>query len=246
MSAELDVTRKIQQMLLPKDLELKEVIGLDIAGFMEAAEEVGGDYYDVLQHEGRVKIGIGDVTGHGLESGVLMIMVQTAVRTLLAYNEPDPVRFLSAINSAIYDNVQRMKCDKNASLALLDYHEGILKLSGQHEEMIVVRCNGSVERFDTIDLGFPIGLDANIAEFVAETIVQLHSGDVVVLYTDGITEAENMDKVLYGLERLIEVIQINWQQTATEIRHAVIDDVRSHIGEQKVFDDITLLVLKQK
>lgn len=246
MSAELDVTRKIQQMLLPKDRELKEVIGLDIAGFMEAADEVGGDYYDVLQHEGRVKIGIGDVTGHGLESGVLMIMVQTAVRTLLAYNEPDPVRFLSAINSAIYDNVQRMKCDKNASLALLDYEEGMLKLSGQHEEMIVVRCNGSVERFDTIDLGFPIGLDANIAEFVAETIVQLHSGDVVVLYTDGITEAENMEKMLYGLERLIEVIQISWQRTAAEIRHAVINDVRSHIGEQKVFDDITLLVLKQK
>ena len=246
MSAEIDVTRKIQQMLLPKDGELNEVVGLDIAGFMESADEVGGDYYDVLQHEGRVKIGIGDVTGHGLESGVLMIMVQTAVRTLLAYNEPDPVRFLSAINSAIYDNVQRMKCDKNASLALLDYHEGILKLSGQHEEMIVVRCNGSVERFDTIDLGFPIGLDANIAEFVAETVVQLYSGDVVVLYTDGITEAENMEKVLYGLERLIEVIQINWQQTATDIRHAVIDDVRSHIGEQKVFDDITLLVLKQK
>ena len=246
MSAEIDVTRKIQQMLLPKDGELNEVIGLDIAGFMESADEVGGDYYDVLQHEGRVKIGIGDVTGHGLESGVLMIMVQTAVRTLLAYNEPDPVRFLSAINSAIYDNVQRMKCDKNASLALLDYHEGMLKLSGQHEEMIVVRCNGSVERFDTIDLGFPIGLDANIAEFVAETLVQLYSGDVVVLYTDGITEAENMEKVLYGLDRLIEVIQINWQRTATEIRHAVIDDVRSHIGEQKVFDDITLLVLKQK
>jgi serine phosphatase RsbU (regulator of sigma subunit) len=56
----------------------------------------------------------------------------------------------------------------------------------------------------------------------------------VVLYTDGITEAENMAQVLYGLERLIEVIQINWQRTASEIRHAVIDDVRSHIGEQKV------------
>lgn len=157
MSAELDVTRKIQQMLLPKDRELKAVIGLDIAGFMESADEVGGDYYDVLQQDGRVKIGIGDVTGHGLESGVLMIMVQTAVRTLLAYNEPDPVRFLSAINRAIYDNVQRMKSDKNASLALLDYEAGMLKLSGQHEEMIVVRCNGSVERFDTIDLGFRSG-----------------------------------------------------------------------------------------
>jgi len=174
-----------------------------------------------------------------------MIMVQTAVRTLLAYNEPDLVRFLSAVNRAIYDNMQRMKCDKNASLALLDSQEGMLKLSGQHEEMIVVRCNGSVERFDRIDLGFPIGLDVDITEFVAET-VQLYTGDVVVLYTDGITEAENIDQVLYGLERLIEVIQINWQRTASEIRYAVIDDVRSHIGEQKVLDDITLLVLKQK
>ncbi len=246
MSAELDVTRKIQQMLLPKDRELKAVIGLDIAGFMESADEVGGDYYDVLQQDGRVKIGIGDVTGHGLESGVLMIMVQTAVRTLLAYNEPDPVRFLSAINRAIYDNVQRMKSDKNATLALLDYEEGMLKLSGQHEEMIVVRSNGSVERFDTIDLGFPIGLDVDITEFVAEKMVQLYKGDVVVLYTDGITEAENMDKMLYGLERLIDVIQMNWQRTASEIRYAVIDDVRSHIGKQKIFDDITLLILKQK
>ena len=246
MSAELDVTRKIQQMLLPKERELKEVIGLDIAGFMESADEVGGDYYDVLQHQGRVKIGIGDVTGHGLESGVLMIMIQTAVRSLLASNERDPVRFLSAINSVIYDNMQRMNCEKNASLALLDYEEGMLKLSGQHEEMIVVRCNGCVERFDTIDLGFPIGLDVHISQFVAEEIVALHSGDVVVLYTDGITEAKNMDKLLYGVERLIEVIEINWQRSAAEIRHAVINDVRSHIGQQKVFDDITLLVLKQK
>ena len=167
MISELDLTRKIQQMLLSKNRELKEVLGLDIAEFMEAAEEAGGDYYDVLQHKGRVKIGMDDVREHGWENGVLMIMVQTAVRTWLAYNEPEPVKFLSAINSVIYDNVQRMKLDKNASFALLDYQQGMLKLSGQHEEMIVVRCKGCVEGFDTIDLGFPIGLDAEIAKFVA-------------------------------------------------------------------------------
>jgi sigma-B regulation protein RsbU (phosphoserine phosphatase) len=167
MISELDLTRKVQQMLLSKDRKLKEVIGLDIAGFMEAAEEAGGDYYDVLQHKGRVKIGMDDVREHGWESGVLMIVVQTAVRTWLADNEPEQVKFLSAINSVIYDNVQRMKLDKNASFALLDYQQGMLKLSDQHEEMIVVRCNGCVEGFDTIDLGFPIELDAEIAKFVA-------------------------------------------------------------------------------
>jgi len=167
MTSELDLTRKIQQMLLSKDREIKEVIGLDIAGFMEAAEEAGGEYYDVLQHKGRGKIGMDDVREHGWESGILMIMVQTAVRTWLAYNEPESVKILSAINSVIYDNVQRMKLDKNVSFALLDYQQGMLKLSGQHEEMIVVRCKGCVEGFDTIDLGFPIGLDAEIAKFVA-------------------------------------------------------------------------------
>jgi PAS domain S-box-containing protein len=112
MSSELDVTRKLQQMILPKDKELALIVGLDIAGFMEPADEVGGDYYDVLQQNGRIKIGIGDVTGHGLESGMLMIMVQTAVRTLLQSEENDPVRFLDILNRTIYGNVQRMSSDK--------------------------------------------------------------------------------------------------------------------------------------
>src|SRR5919202_1588249 len=245
MISELDFNRKIQQILLPKDREIKEIIGLDIARFMEAAEEVGADYYDVLLHKGRVKIGRDNVTGHGWESGVLMIVVQVAFPTWLADNEPEQVKILSAINRVIYDRVQRLKFDKNASLALLDYQQGMLKLSSQHEEMIVVGCNGCVERFDRLDLGFQSGLDAEIAEFFVETSMQLYSGDVVVRYTDGITEAENMDKLLYGLDRLIEVIKMNWQRSGAEIRDAVIKGLRSHIGEQKVFDDITLLGLKQ-
>ncbi|NJL43050.1 MAG: SpoIIE family protein phosphatase, partial [Pseudanabaena sp. SU_2_4] len=149
MSAELDVTRQLQQMILPKDAELKLIEGLDIAGFMEPAAEVGGDYYDVLQHNGKVMIGIGDVTGHGLASGVVMIMAQTAVRTLLAVGETDPVKFLSALNQAIYGNTRRMESYKNMTLALLDYESGVLSLSGQHEELIIVRNNGKIERFDT-------------------------------------------------------------------------------------------------
>ncbi len=246
MGAELEITRKIQQMILPKDYELAQISGLDIAGFMKPASEVGGDYYDVLQSKGTIKIGIGDVTGHGLESGVLMLMVQTAVRTLLENNETDYRKFLDTLNRTIYNNVQRMNSDKNLSLSLLDYQEGTLHLSGQHEEMIVVRKEGAIERIDTIDLGFPIGLEADITDFISQIEIQLHSGDGVVLYTDGITEAENMEKVLYGMERLCEVISNNWQKSAVEIRQAVIEDLQRHIGEQKVYDDITLLVLKQK
>ncbi|MDM8561223.1 two-component regulator propeller domain-containing protein [Candidatus Parabeggiatoa sp. HSG14] len=245
LSTELDITRRLQQMLLPTEKELKQIDGLDIAGFMEPADEVGGDYYDVLQHSGRILFGIGDVTGHGLESGALAIMVQSSVRTLLANNETDPVKFFSALNQMVFHNVQRMNVEKSLTLALVDYKENQLYISGQHEEVIVVR-NGELELIDTIDLGFPIGLDDNIADFIAEAKISLNTGDVVVLYTDGITEAENLNKQMYEQERLCEVIQQNWQQTAHEIQKAVIEDVRQFIGEQKVYDDITLLVLKKK
>lgn len=246
MSAELEITSQLQKMLLPKDHELSQIPGLEIAGFMEPADQVGGDYYDVLANNGAAKIGIGDVTGHGLESVVLMLMVQTAIRTLQESNETDPVRFLDVLNRTIYKNVERINTDKNLTLALLDYHQGQLNISGQHEEMVVVRVSGEVERVETMDLGFPIGLDLEIADFIAQEQVQLHSGDVAVLYTDGITEAEDINGVQYGIERLCKMVKCYRQRSATEINEAVIRDLRQYIGAQKVFDDITLVVLKQK
>ena len=245
MKSELDITRRLQQMILPKSSELESVKGLDIAGFMEPADEVGGDYYDVLNDNGSVKIGIGDVTGHGLESGMLMLMVQTAVRTLQEVQETNPVKFMDVLNRTIYKNIQRMDSGKNLTLSLIDYNEGELKLTGQHEEVILVRSNGELELLDTTDLGFPIGLDDEIADFVDQQKIRLNIGDVAVLFTDGITEAEDLHGNLYGIDKLCEVIKQNRHLSAADIKDAVIEDLRSHIGLQQVFDDITLLVLKQ-
>jgi NO-binding membrane sensor protein with MHYT domain/serine phosphatase RsbU (regulator of sigma subunit) len=244
MGAELNVARQIQQMILPNAEEL-EIDGLDIAGYMDAADEVGGDYYDVLNTDGVVTLGIGDVTGHGLESGILMLMAQTAVRTLKEIREVDPIRFLDALNRTLYKNVQRMNSEKSLTLALLNYSEGLVSISGQHEEIIIVRQSGEIERVDTMDLGFPIALDDDIADFISHISIELHPGDGVVLYTDGIPEAYDINKKQYGLEPMCEVISQNWHLSAEEIKQAVIEDVRRHIGTQKVFDDITLLVLKR-
>ncbi len=246
MTAELDLLRRMQQLILPKPEELAAVVDLEIAGYMEPADEVGGDYYDVLAHEGVVTIAIGDVTGHGLESGLLMVMAQTAVRTLKEIREADPVVFLDTLNRTIYKNIQRMNVNKNLTLAILNYADGKFVLSGQHEEAIVVRAGGKIERIDTIDLGFPIGLDDEIADFIDRTYLQLNSGDVLALYTDGITEAENLAGEFYSLERLCAILSQNWQHSAAAIKTAAIADLRQHIGKQKVYDDITLVILKQK
>ena len=246
MSAELDFVGQMQHLILPTPDELAAIDSLDIAAFMEPADEVGGDYYDVLHTDGVVTIGIGDVTGHGLESGILMVMTQAAVRTLQEIRESDPVRFLDTLNRTLYQNMQRMHSDKNLTLALLTYAHGHVSISGQHEEAIIVRHGGAIERIDTIDLGFPLGLEADIAEFIRHTSVALHPGDGVVLYTDGITEAADIHQRLYGIERLCTVISQHWAGTAHDIQAAVIADVQCHIGAQKVFDDITLVVAKQR
>jgi phosphoserine phosphatase RsbU/P len=185
-----------------------------------------------------------NVTGHGLESGVLMIMAQTAIRALAAANDAAPATFLNAVNQAIYQDAQRMSPGKNLTLSLLDYRDEQLWLTGQHEEVLVVRANG-IERIDTIDLGFPLGMVDDITEFVAQIPIHLASGEGVVLYTDGVIEAENVQQQLYGLERLMAQIQHHWQQSAIDIRRAIIADVQQHIGDRAVLDDITLVVLKK-
>jgi phosphoserine phosphatase RsbU/P len=245
LGAELDVARQLQLMVLPAARELKEIPSLDIAGYMKPADEVGGDYYDVLRNNGMVKIGIGDVTGHGLESGVLMLMVQTAVRTLLASNEMDPRRFLNIVNKVVYQNAQRIKTDKNLTLSLLDYEDGTLKLTGQHEEVIIVRSDGVLERVDTSNLGLPIGLDLDISEFISHIDLKIDPGDVVTLFTDGITEAEDGKRQQYGVQRLCDVILKNHTQKSEQIKESIIQDVMSHIGDNKIYDDITVLVIKR-
>ena len=246
LSTEVEITRKLQQMLLPATKELLQIDTLDIACFMEPADEVGGDYYDVLQHDQGIRVGIGDVTGHGLESGMVMLMVQMGIRTLLASREFDATRILSTLNRAIFANIARMKTDKSLSLAILDFQDGKVRVTGQHEEIIVVRKGGEIERLDTMELGFPIGLDDNIDHLIDETHIHLQPGDGIVLYTDGITEAENIAKQQYEMERLCAVIAHHWSKSAAAIRDAITDDVYQFIGQQKIYDDITLLVIKQR
>ncbi|MCC5810521.1 MAG: PP2C family protein-serine/threonine phosphatase [Ectothiorhodospiraceae bacterium] len=253
LGAELDVSRRIQQILLPSTAELDEIHELDIATYMEPAEEVGGDYYDILRHDQGVRIGIGDVTGHGLESGVVMLMTQSAVRTTLASREADMSRVMEVLNNTIYNNVQRMGSGKNLTLALLDYESaegngperGQLRISGQHETVIVVRSDGRVEIIDTDELGFPIGLVEEVVQFVNETRLTLQRDDVVVLYTDGITEAADEQHGLYGHDRLVEIIVAHHGESAEAIKDAIIADVKRHMGTQTLYDDLTLVVLKQ-
>jgi sigma-B regulation protein RsbU (phosphoserine phosphatase) len=246
LGAELAVAKQIQMMVLPRAGELEAIPGVEIAAYMRPADEVGGDYYDVLQNGSHVKIGIGDVTGHGLESGVLMLMVQSVARALQETGEGDPRKFLDRLNRAIHKNIERTNTDKHLSLAFLDFEHGQVTLSGQHEEVLVIRVDGKVERIDTIDLGLPVGLERDILPFIATRDIPFNCGDVIVLHTDGVTEAENQEGKLFGLERLCKSASDHHGGSAEEIKTGIIEDLMAHIGSQKIHDDITLVIMRHR
>jgi len=246
LSAELDIARQLQMMVLPPESETDAIPDLDIACFMEPADEVGGDYYDVLQVGDSTYLSIGDVTGHGLSSGVVMLMAQTAFLTLSQSGERSIDRILAVLNQVLYRNILRIHENKNMTLAVIQYKQQKFNVVGQHESVILCRNDGTIEVIDTIDLGFPVGLEEDIAEFIFSEQIRLTPGDVMLLYTDGITEAENQNNQYFGMDKLTDLLLQYHELDAKGIVDGIIKAVYEFIGTAPIYDDITMMVIKQK
>ena len=248
MSAELDVAKQLQMMVLPSDQEIKatkQFEEIDVACFMSPADEVGGDYYDILPLKNdKILIGIGDVTGHGLSSGVLMLMAQTAIRTL-SIDELGMEEFLNRVNYVFYQNAQRIDASKNMTMALIFAHQNKYTIVGQHESVIICRKSGEIEEIETINLGFYVGMEPDISSFTNTHSFEMEKDDVMVLYTDGVTEAINSQKEEFGTENLMKFIQKYYQLNAQKIVDGIHQDLLNYIGDAVIHDDISLVVIKQ-
>lgn len=248
LGTELEVAQRIQAMILPKPEELAAIEGLEVAATMRPATEVGGDLYDVLPcPNGITYLVIGDVTDHGLASGVVMLMAQAAIRSCLETTSAGLCQTLASVNSLIYNNVQKRMGDfRNLTLSLLQHQDGHLKIAGQHECVILLRHGAATaEVINTESLGFFVGMVDNIETMVREIQVEFRPGDLLVLHTDGVTEAENAAKQQFGLDRLIEALIAARHKSPKEIVGALDQSVSDWMGSAPMFDDITLVVVRK-
>jgi serine phosphatase RsbU (regulator of sigma subunit) len=250
MGMELDVARQIQTMILPFQGDFDQCQDLEVAARMDTATEVGGDFYEVLpQEDGSTYFGIGDVTDHGLQSGIVMLMTQSAIRSLLDGGHIKLQDALNQINMILYKNIQdRMNDRRNLTLSLLHYANGKVRITGQHESVILLRHNESAAiQIDTLDLGMYVGLtNDSFEDFISETSFDFHKDDIMLLYTDGATEAENEDKKLFGVDRLMNVLEKNRQKSSKEIVNEITKEIYHFIGKKQILDDISLVVVKRK
>ena len=153
---------------------------------------------------------------------------------------------MAILNRVIYQNIVRINENKSMTLAAIRYQDRKFSLVGQHESVLICRNDGQIEEIDTIDLGFPIGLESDIADFIASTQFELEPEDTLLLYTDGITEAENDAGEMYMLERLMAGLAQYHKESAKEIMEKILADLYAYIGETRVYDDISIVVIKQE
>ena len=203
---EVEIAARLQASILPPPLPTP---GLDIAARMLTASEVGGDYYDVQPVEGACWIGIGDVAGHGLGAGVIMLMIQSMAAALVqAAPRAQPGALLASLNRVLYDNVRnRLGRSEHATLTLLRVDDdGAVTCAGAHQDIIVRRAaTGRCECVATP--GTWVGLVGGVEGHMPEARFALAPGDAMVLYTDGVTEAASEGGELFGLGRLCAAIE---------------------------------------
>ncbi|AXR68702.1 PP2C family protein-serine/threonine phosphatase [Leptospira mayottensis] len=239
---EMQLAKMIQTALLPR----KSNIGhYEVAALMVPTDSVGGDYYDIIDApNGEKWVGIGDVSGHGVESGLIMMMAQTAIQAIVQQKKMlNPSEVLNEANRVIKENIARLGTDRYMTMMLFRLEDNYLVVSGKHMDLMIYRAQEKkVEMIPTT--GSWLGIVDNLGDVLEDHRVPMSVGDIVLLYTDGITEARNQSDELFGEERLIKLLESNaklpLRQLGTEIFSKVTD------FEKVQSDDMTLLLLKNK
>jgi sigma-B regulation protein RsbU (phosphoserine phosphatase) len=243
LERELEIAQRIQTSILPQRLEAP---GLEVAAAMRTASEVGGDYYDFLPVPGGVWLGIGDVAGHGLTAGLVMLMVQSIVAALARERvDAPPSELVARLNEVLYDNIRhRLEQDEHVTFTLLRFHDGgRLVFAGAHEEIVVWRA--ATRRCELIATpGTWLGAVPAIARFTPDTEQALAVGDVMLLYTDGVTEAMSAAGEQLGIDRLCAALEEAAAGSVEEIRDHLLATTSAWAPVQR--DDVTLLVIRHK
>ena len=234
---ELALARRVMAGLLPRRTPV--LPGFDVAGAHETSREVGGDYYEFIPlGDDRWGIAIADVVGKGVAAALLVAAVRASLFALVSHELAQRV-ILRRANRFFHESVEEGKFVTLFYTVLDVPSRRCIYVNAGHLPPIILRHKGDVELME--EGGVPLGLFEDPR--YREGFVHLEGGDVLALYTDGITEAADARDEPYGVERMIATLHRHRTRSAVEICDAVIADVCRHAGPQPQ-DDRTLVVLK--
>jgi serine phosphatase RsbU (regulator of sigma subunit) len=240
LANELAVASEIQLRLHPASPP--PIPGYDLIGVSFPCYEVGGDYFDFIEkRDGRYVVALGDVSGKGTGAALLMSSVHAAVRAQ-ATTRLSASEVVGEINQYIYDNTPSNRFVTLFYSELDPRSHQLNYITAGHNSPLLVRASGEVT---TLDIGgFPVGITP-FAEY-REGWVDLEPGDVLVIYSDGVTESLNEEGEEFGEARLVEIVQKNRGRTPAGLRDRIDEALAKFVGKAKTVDDLTLVIVKRK
>ncbi len=244
IEADINAARRIQERLLPRKIPSLE--GVELAAFYRAAREVGGDYYDFFLIDEKKRLGLvmADVSGKGIPGCILMAMTRSTLHSQVRLN-PSARDLLIKTNATIYNDIQRGMFI-TAFYCILDLETKILTFADAgHNPMLLY--NKKTRRCKFVNSGgMALGFDAG--EIFNNTIenktLELESGDMILLYTDGVTEAMNIAREEFGEGKLLKVTEENGSKSPQEVLNSIDERLRDFTGDIEQHDDITMAALK--
>ena len=243
LQAELDAAREMQLSLLPKGITIADLPKLDIAVHFCPARATGGDFYDYAIIDKGFGFTVGDIAGKGLPATLLMAITLNSIRAKAAFlPNSSPEKILTRVNQDLYsDFTQASAFVTIFSGYYSPAEEKIFYANAGHSPVIYCAANGTVELLEAD------GPALGVLKESLSTNQQLNfrSGDLLVIGTDGFSEAENVDGKFFGYENLLNKIDRLHQRSAEEIKNELVAAINTFAGDKPQSDDQTLLVIKK-
>ncbi len=244
---EMQVAQEIQQTLLPS--EFPEIEGYELSSYYEAAKEVGGDYFDFVEvDKDTLGIVVGDVSGKGVPGSLVMTMIRTALRTE-ARGVKDAAEVLAKVNDFVVNDMKKGMFVTLFYVIIDSRRRKLSYASAGHNPMILYRTVTN-KTYYLNPRGFPIGISLPDKDLFRKSIesdtISLKEDDVLAIYTDGVTEAMNGRRQLFGEERFLQTIRDYGDLTANDFVEKLQNDLRSFTEGNPQNDDITLVAIKEK
>ena len=242
---QLKIAKNVQKSLLPTSLINND--HLTMAAFSMAADEVGGDYYDILEYQkNRFSLIIGDVSGKGTSAAFQMAQMKGIFHSL-ASQGVSPEEFNIKANIALSQCLEKTSFI-TATYFDIDTTKNILHFSraGHCPSLFYCKSENSVNYLTCDGMGLGMVRNSNYADYVHSNTVNYHAGDTLLLYTDGITEAKNPEGEQYGSERLKQAFTAHASKAPDQVKEGIKKDLSEFIGEMIIDDDYTLVAVQFK
>lgn len=239
LESELQLSQVVQRGLLPR--QLPEIQGMNIAALSRPAQIVGGDYFDFVNFkDGAHGFVIADVSGHGVSAGMFMSSLQTAFHTLVPETD-SPLSVLERLNRLYIHNIN-FSTFVTIFLGKYDPRTRVMSYANAgHNSAYVYRLKTNEEIW-LRPTGPAIGLIERFS--VDRQEIELQAGDILLLYTDGITEAANQNGVLWGEDRLAEIIRNNADSSSEQLIQKIMKALSEHTNGSSFADDVTLVIAR--